>query len=300
MLSVSYDYIYKLSLLSCTDITPYALPGMIRMRPRSLPSSVQRHACLTHNKHQHKKPHSNHETHDSTQFKQQHNNNSPTLSHHRYSTPICRHMLYPQTMPHQPDLVQDILQDSRSSSLATTPESLTPRERLRSFFRWNSLKSRITNRRNCHSLDAHTKFSLASTSNNSSQQTTPKRRPMATPIIVVENYDLHSVKPIRTNVIMHPQTVQAAWGHIAAESAIPLLPSRANVVKTETSTTVSRYLQRGMRFFRRSKSQPAEADEYNTPLTQQDVKNQDKSVRKKCRRSLKSSPQSRTFSCSAQ
>ncbi|XP_034478202.1 NACHT domain- and WD repeat-containing protein 1 [Drosophila innubila] len=97
-----------------------------------------------------------------------------------------------------PDLVRDLLpaeRPVRSSHL----------------FHWSSLKPHLwrhRRQRNCQSLQPHFRVNVPDGAR-------------ATPIIRVENYDGRHVQRVRTDLVLHPQSIQASLGHMTIEQAAP-------------------------------------------------------------------------------
>lgn len=153
---------------------------------------------------------------------------------------------------HQPDLVKD-LQHSDAASDQTDILSQDRRLRFRSFFRWRSLKSRLMPSRNCHSLQPETLAKVhikeqqtakalykktpppspALSVKPSTQPVGHLRRP--NPIIIVENYEHRNVKPVHTQILLHPQCNQATWGQIV--NAVPNLPKSIEPAPQALCTT---------------------------------------------------------------
>ncbi|KAH8402086.1 hypothetical protein KR009_009573 [Drosophila setifemur] len=110
-----------------------------------------------------------------------------------------------------PDLVRDLL----VQPVQPTPDS-PQRISLRQLLHWPSFKSHLWRRqRNCQSLDPHIRLNP------------PERiRLRPTPIIVVENYDGRNVQQLRTDLILHPQTSRASFGHIELAGSEQLLAKK--------------------------------------------------------------------------
>ncbi|XP_030380851.1 NACHT domain- and WD repeat-containing protein 1 [Scaptodrosophila lebanonensis] len=206
MLSASYDHIHLLA----------RLPGMLRIR--SLHDAWKTNSLrVPRTKFYVSNPHTSTTTLNSSTHRPHKDKGRSTVEvpdtatnppHTFAQVNICERHSLPHTSQQQPDLVRDLLQQTGGPSHSPPHHS-----RLRQYFHWPSLKSRLwqrDQRRNCNSLHPH--FHL-----NAADRVRPAITPM--PIIIVENYDSCNVQPVRTELILPPQCVQrASLGHIVTET----------------------------------------------------------------------------------
>ncbi|XP_059226563.1 protein qui-1 isoform X1 [Stomoxys calcitrans] len=265
MLSASYDHIHRLALPTPSMPTPPPSPPLpqsqARLRPISMHAWITS-SCKALNFHNNQQTNSNnhhHNNHNNNSNSNNHHNDSssrnrtpPTTppQHDHFPNPVpsssklmpnpMHHVSHTGTQtpstrppknssrkckPQQPDLVQDVeqMQDSQMQQNLLAQDR---RQRLRSFFRWRSLKSRLMQHRNCQSLQpqalANVKIQQSTEhqephqKNQTSRQYSKQRNKLPNPIIIVENYDARVIRKPHTQLILHPRSTQATWGHMAA------------------------------------------------------------------------------------
>ncbi|XP_034104152.1 protein qui-1 isoform X1 [Drosophila albomicans] len=198
MLSASYDHIHLLA----------RLPGIRTLHDAWKTSSlrVSRTRTRTRTKfyvntpphnNSHNNSQNNSNNHSNKNLNSNSNDNNNTTDNNN-SAPNSSSNLGQLGNRDAPDLVRDLLQAERPVTL-------------RQLFHWSSLKPhlwRSRRQRNCQSLQPHFRVNVPD-------------RARATPIILVENYDSRHVQRVRTDLVLHPQSIQASLGHIAIESATP-------------------------------------------------------------------------------
>ncbi|XP_073845418.1 protein qui-1 isoform X1 [Musca autumnalis] len=255
MLSASYDQIHRLALPNSSMPTPPPSPiPTARLRPVSMHAwitssykALNFHSNNSNNNHHHQQ-----QQQQKLHINNQNNNNNtppPSPHHHQqnYKFPnlgnpknnnshLHKEMQQSHTVHHtgtqthypsnynnnSPDLVQDIQQIRNGDFHDTLAQDR--RQRLRSFFRWRSLKSRLMEKRNCQSLQPQVLSNLNVTCpGQEPQEASPcpinsnekRQSKVPTPIIIVENYDSRMVKRLHTQLVLHPRGTQATWGHMA-------------------------------------------------------------------------------------
>ncbi|KAH8331425.1 hypothetical protein KR074_003123 [Drosophila pseudoananassae] len=139
-----------------------------------------------------------------------------------------------------PDLVRDLLVGIPS------PES-PQRISLRQLLHWPSLKSHLWRRqRNCQSLEPHIRL----------HPPDPRSRIRPTPIILVENYDSRNVRQLRTDLVLHPQSSRASFGHIEVAGGEQSLAKKGSAFSKS-------FWQRRWRLLRRKSSSQSESHSHS-------------------------------------
>ncbi|KAH8371371.1 hypothetical protein KR093_007089 [Drosophila rubida] len=191
MLSASYDHIHLLA----------RLPGIRTLHDAWKTSSLRVSRTRTKfyvSTPPHHHPNNNNNNNNTSQNHSHSNCNSNDHTDNNHSAPNSSCNLGQLGKRDAPDLVRDLLQAERPVTL-------------RQLFHWSSLKPhlwRSRRQRNCQSLQPHFRVHVPD-------------RARATPIILVENCDSRRVQRARTDLVLHPQSIQASLGHIAVESATP-------------------------------------------------------------------------------